>query len=72
MRQFLIVGEQQPCSLIRDLRDSGVYQAVREVTDLPVQVLLTHGDRDHTGGLKDFGSCYLNQKDWHCWTAGSK
>ena len=65
VRQFLIVGEQQALLIDTGFEDSGVYQAVREVTDLPVQVLLTHGDRDHTGGLKDFGSCYPNQKDWH-------
>ena len=70
MRQFLIVGEQQALLIDTGFEDSGVYQAVREVTDLPVQVLLTHGDRDHTGGLKDFGSCYLNQKDWHLLDSG--
>lgn len=70
VRQFLIVGEQQALLIDTGFEDSGVYQAVREVTDLPVQVLLTHGDRDHTGGLKDFGSCYLNQKDWHLLDSG--
>ena len=70
VRQFLIVGEQQALLIDTGFEDSGVYQAVREVTDLPVQVLLTHGDRDHTGGLKDFGSCYLTQKDWHLLDSG--
>ena len=70
VRQFLIVGEQQALLIDTGFEDSGVYQAVREVTDLPVQMLLTHGDRDHTGGLKDFGSCYLNQKDWHLLDSG--
>ena len=32
---------------------------------MPVTVIMTHGDRDHTGGLHDFGSCYLHQNDWH-------
>ncbi len=65
VRQFLILGEQEALLIDTGFADSGVYQAVRELTDLPVRVLLTHGDGDHTGGLKDFGSCYLNQKDWH-------
>ncbi len=65
VRQFLILGEQEALLIDTGFADSEVYQAVQELTDLPVRVLLTHGDGDHTGGLKDFGSCYLNQKDWH-------
>lgn len=36
VRQFLIVGEQQALLIDTGFEDSGVYQAVREVTDLPV------------------------------------
>ena len=54
VRQFLIVGEDEALLIDTGFEDSHVYQAVRSITDLPVQVLMTHGDRDHAGGLKDF------------------
>lgn len=65
VREFLIVGEEEALLMDTGFTDSHVYEAVREVTDLPVTVILSHGDKDHTGGLKDFGRCYLNERDWH-------
>mgnify|MGYP002801178498 CR=1 FL=1 len=51
VRQFLIVGTEEALLIDTGFEDSGVYEAVREITDLPVQVILTHGDVDHAGGL---------------------
>ena len=65
VRQFLIVGEDQALLIDTGFEDSGVYEAVRKITDLPVEVLLTHGDGDHSGGLKAFGTCRVNEADWH-------
>lgn len=65
VRQFLITGEDEALLIDTGFEDSHVYEAVREITDLPVKVILTHGDMDHTGGLKDFGKGYLHEADWH-------
>lgn len=65
VRQFLIVGEEKALLIDTGFEDSHVYQAVRSITDLPVQVLMTHGDRDHAGGLKDFGACRIHRGDWN-------
>ena len=65
VRQFLIVGEDEALLIDTGFEDSHVYQAVRSITDLPVQVLMTHGDRDHAGGLKDFGACRIHRGDWN-------
>lgn len=65
VRQFLIVGTKEALLIDTGFEDSGVYEAVRKITDLPMQVILTHGDMDHDGGLKDFGRCRLNKADWH-------
>lgn len=39
-------------------------ETVRALTDLPIDVVMTHGDLDHSGGLADFGSCRMNAGDW--------
>lgn len=65
VRQFLFVGEKEALLIDTGFEDSHVYDAVRSITDLPVKVLMTHGDRDHAGGLKDFGACRINKGDWN-------
>lgn len=45
--------------------DSDVLAAVRTITDAPLQVLLTHGDLDHAGGLGNFEEAWLHEKDWN-------
>ena len=65
VRQFLITGEDEALLIDTGFEDSHVYEAVRKITDLPVRVILTHGDVDHAGGLKDFGKCCLHKADWH-------
>ena len=44
--------------------DIRVLETVRALTDLPIDVVMTHGDPDHSGGLADFGSCRMNAGDW--------
>lgn len=65
VRQFLIVGEEEALLIDTGFGDSHVYDAVRSITDRPIQVLMTHGDPDHAGGLKDFGACRLHEGDWN-------
>ncbi len=64
VRQFLIVGDRDALLIDTGFPDSHVAETVRTVTKLPVRVLLTHGDGDHTGGLEDFGECWLHEGDW--------
>ena len=64
VRQFLILGEKEALLIDTGFADSHVYATVKNITRLPVKVILTHGDPDHAGGLKDFGKCYLHKGDW--------
>lgn len=64
VRQFLFVGGDRALLIDTGFAHSGVAQAVKQVTDLPVTVVLTHGDRDHTGGLGSFPQAYLHPADW--------
>ncbi len=36
---------------------------VKSMTSLPVQLIITHGNRDHIGDLEDFEECFIHQKD---------
>ena len=65
VRQFLVTGEEEALLIDTGFADSQVHQAVRRLTSLPVRVVLTHGDADHAGGLKDFGEGFLHRADWH-------
>lgn len=65
VRQFLITGPKEALLIDTGFPDSGVYQAVKAITDKPVKVVLTHGDWDHTGGLGQFRECWLHPRDWH-------
>ena len=56
VRQFLIVGEEEALLIDTGVEESHVAEAVRQITSLPVRVVLTHGDHDHAGGLGAFGS----------------
>lgn len=65
VRQFLLLGPDKALLLDTGYRDSQVLQTVHTLTDAPVQVLLTHGDVDHAGGLADgVAEAWLHQADW--------
>ena len=64
VRQFLFVVPDSALLVDAGFPDSHLAQVIREITDKPVQVVMTHGDFDHTGGLGDFGECWLHPADW--------
>ena len=63
VRQFLSVGEEEALLIDTGVEESHVAEAVRQITSLPVRVVLTHGDHDHAGGLGAFGSCLVHPED---------
>lgn len=71
VRQFLVIGEERALLFDAGFADSGVLETVRALTDLPIDVVMTHGDLDHSGGLADFGRCRMNAGDWLLVKAGS-
>lgn len=64
VRCFLFTGENDALLIDTAFPDSNIFAEVKKITDLPLKVALTHGDMDHTGGLKDFGSCYVHSDDF--------
>lgn len=72
VRQFFVVGPDKVLLLDTGFEGGSVLAAVREVSEAPIQVLLTHGDPDHAGGLDEFGETWLHEKDWHLVEAETK
>ena len=64
VRQFLITGEKEALLIDAGFPGCHIQDAVSAVTDLPVSVIMTHGDMDHAGGLTEFGKCRLHKADW--------
>lgn len=64
VRCFLFAGEKDALLIDTAFPDSNIIAEVKKITELPVRVALTHGDMDHTGGLKDFGSCSVHGGDF--------
>ena len=64
VRQFLITGEKEALLIDAGFPGCHIRDAVSAVTDLPVSVIMTHGDMDHAGGLPEFGKCRPHKADW--------
>jgi glyoxylase-like metal-dependent hydrolase (beta-lactamase superfamily II) len=60
---YLLEGRERAL-LIDALTGAGNLRAFcRELTDLPVTLVNTHGHLDHAGGNFDFGECYIHPDD---------
>lgn len=64
VRQFLVIGEGRALLFDVGFPDSGVLETVRSLTDKPVDVVMTHGDFDHSGGLVHVDVCRMHPGDW--------
>lgn len=60
---FLAVGENKAVLIDTGCGIGNVLDEVKEITDLPVEVLLTHGHMDHCGGMIDLNTCYMHSDD---------
>ena len=60
---YLVEGKERAL-LIDGLTGFGSLKAfVRELTDLPVSIALTHGHIDHNGAAYEYGECYVHPGD---------
>ena len=60
---FLVVGDQKAALIDTGCGIGNVLDEVKEITDLPLEVLLTHGHLDHCGGMLSIDSCYMHPDD---------
>lgn len=61
---YLVEGEQAALLIDTGCGVGSLKQYVESLTNLPYQVVLTHGHVDHAGGAGEFEQVYLNEKDY--------
>ena len=60
---FLVEGRDKALLIDAMTGLRGLPAFVATLTDLPVEVALTHGHMDHAGGVFEFGRCYIHPAD---------
>lgn len=60
---YLVCGSRRAALLDTGCGVPGLAAVVRQITNLPVTVLLSHGHVDHAMGAGEFGSAHMNLMD---------
>lgn len=60
---YLLTGDKKGALIDTGCGIGNVTDEVKEITDLPVEVLLTHGHLDHCGGMFSLKSCHMHPGD---------
>lgn len=63
VRAFLIVGRDKALLLDTGAVRIPIRSTIRQMTALPVTVILTHGDGDHIENLPDFPDAWMHRND---------
>lgn len=65
VRAFLFIGETRAILIDTCFEKDHIIDEVKKLTNKRIDVVLTHGDMDHIGGLADFQRCYIHMRDSH-------
>ncbi|MBR4162736.1 MAG: MBL fold metallo-hydrolase [Solobacterium sp.] len=60
---YLVMGTKKAALLDTGVGIGNLKEYVETLTDLPVEVYLTHGHMDHAGGIYSFDHVYVNERD---------
>ncbi|MDR2730781.1 MAG: MBL fold metallo-hydrolase [Treponema sp.] len=67
---YLVTGTKKAVLIDSLMTDRSLYETVKNITSLPLEVILTHGHSDHAGaGLHKFHEAgvtiYISEKDFY-------
>lgn len=62
-RQFFVVGKDKVLLFDTGFGKSSLIELIKKYSAQPIEVAITHGHVDHVSGLKEFGSCWISEKD---------
>lgn len=63
VNMYLVIGTERAALLDTGVGIGNLKEYVSTLTDLPVEVYLTHGHVDHAGGIYSFDHVHVNEKD---------
>ncbi|MCF0136101.1 MAG: MBL fold metallo-hydrolase [Lachnospiraceae bacterium] len=63
VRSFLILGSEGALLLDAGAAPTDIKSFIHDITDLPVTVVLTHSDHDHTANLSAFEEAWVHPAD---------
>lgn len=63
VHSFLVEGAERAVLIDTMVGLRGLKDLVSTLTELPVEVVLTHGHMDHAGGVYEFGACRIHPED---------
>jgi hydroxyacylglutathione hydrolase len=61
---YLVTGSKRALLIDCGTGFCDVKGAVKSITSLPVDLVLTHGHTDHFGGMRQFDKAYIHGDDW--------
>lgn len=62
-RAFLICGKERALLFDTGVEKTCLMEGIRELTELPVQLCLSHSDPDHRANISEFDSLYLHKDE---------
>ena len=63
VRMFLIVGNNRALLFDAGVEKAPVMELIRQITELPVELCLSHSDHDHTANAGLFDSLYIHEAE---------
>lgn len=65
VREFLIIDKDKALLIDTGFKNNDFILTVRSITDLPIELVITHADRDHIGNIGEFEKIYMHQNDFN-------
>lgn len=62
---YLLTGENKALLIDSGVSSEDISDTIKEITDLPVILVNTHGDMDHVAGNATFSEFYLKSEDYN-------